>query len=133
MHLTFIDVNGEKAPVQPSRLFIGSANGGGVCLASRPGPLVVGEGIESTLSAATKLPSHGSVWAALSAAGMAAFKLPQQPGELVIAVDADHAVRRAGRLLGERATSKGWHVFWAEPPDGADWNDVLKQEVGALT
>lgn len=126
MHLTFIDANGEKAPVQPPRLFIGSANGGGVCLASRPGPLVVGEGIESTLSAAAKLPDHGQVWAALSASGMAACQLPPEPGELVIAVDADRAGRIAGRALGERASSRGWRVFWAEPPDGLDWNDVLQ-------
>ncbi|MEP9350015.1 toprim domain-containing protein [Xanthobacter sp. KR7-225] len=126
LHLTFIDTNGEKAPVQPQRLFIGSANGGGVCLASGPGLLVVGEGIESTLSAATKLPDHGPVWASLSASGMAAFELPPQPGELVIAIDADRAGRNAGRALGQRATSQGWRVFWAEPPDGLDWNDVLQ-------
>ncbi|MFG1383727.1 DUF7146 domain-containing protein [Xanthobacter versatilis] len=126
LHLTFIDANGTKAPGQPARLFIGSAHGGGVCLASRPGPLVVGEGIESTLSAATKLPDHGPVWAALSASGMAAFQLPPKPDDLVIAIDADHAGRNAGRALGERASSRGWRVFWAEPPDGLDWNDVLQ-------
>lgn len=47
LHLTFLNANGTKAPVQPSRLFVGSAHGGGVCLASRPGPFVGGEGIES--------------------------------------------------------------------------------------
>jgi len=126
LHLTFIDANGVKAPVQPSRLFIGSAHGGGVCLAAGPGPLVVGEGIESTMSAAAKLSQHGPVWAALSASGMAAFQLPPKPDDLVIAINADRAGRKAGRALGEPASSQGWRVFWAEPPDGLDWNDVLQ-------
>ncbi|WP_247658492.1 toprim domain-containing protein [Aquabacter sp. L1I39] len=46
----------------------------------------------------------------------------------MIAIDADRAGRKAGRVLGERASSLGWHVFWAEPPDGLDWNDVLQRQ-----
>ncbi|MFG1464198.1 toprim domain-containing protein [Xanthobacter sp. DSM 24535] len=127
-HLTFIGADALKAPIEPPRLFVGSPGGGGVCLSIGPGPTVIGEGIESTLSAARMLPGHGTVWAALSASGMAMFRLPDSAGQLVIAVDADQVGRDAGHVLGKRALAMGWHVSWAEPPDGLDWNDVLQDK-----
>ena len=126
VHLTYLTAEGAKAPVQPVRRFVGKPHGGAARLNQRPGALVVGEGIESTLSAAAGLSGHdGSTWAALSAPGMAALALPPNPGTLILAVDADDAGRAAGRALGNRATAAGWAVEWLEPPDGQDWNDVL--------
>jgi DNA primase len=66
-----------------------------------------------------------SVWASLSAHGVAALELPKEPGDLVIATDGDDAGREAGEKLGQRAAAQGWKVSLMPAPDGKDWNDVL--------
>ena len=125
VELTYLTDDGAKAAVQMVRRFVGKPGGGGACLHRGPGPLVIGEGLESTASSLRMLPEHGDAWAALSASGMAAFILPPAPHRLVIAIDADPAGREAGTALGDRALATGWTVDWFEPPDGLDWNDVL--------
>ena len=129
VEFTYLSPDGRKAGCTPARWYVGKPAGGGVCLKRGHGPHVVGEGIESTMSALRFLPEAGPTWAATSAPNMAAFNLPPGPGQLIIALDADRAGREAGRVLGDRAISMNWDVQLFEPPvDGWDWNDFLIRE-----
>lgn len=81
----------------------------------------------------SRLPRYGvnfarrfTVWAALSAAGMAGLRLPDGiPHKLTIAPDGDTAGREAAHKLAERASALGWSVSLLPAPDGRDWNDIL--------
>lgn len=88
--------------------------------------LVVAEGVETALSLSSGLLSGSvSIWAALSASGVASLVLPRKPGRLLVAVDGDAAGLRASNILAERAKADGWEVALAQAPVGQDWNDVL--------
>jgi len=129
IHRTYLLPNGDaKATVSPAKMMLGATAGGAVHLSTgnHCGPLVVAEGIETALSLGSGLiPSHGSIWAALSASGMAKLVLPNREGSLIVAMDGDAAGRHAGLELAQRADALGWTVSLLEAPDGRDWNDVL--------
>ncbi|WP_272007831.1 DUF7146 domain-containing protein [Roseovarius sp. ZX-A-9] len=121
------------------KLMLGRTRGGAVRLTDGAGPLVIGEGIESTLSAFLL---HGvptaRAWAALSTSGLRGLRLPTASPSglaethgpsLILAIDGDAAGRAAGRDLAQRATGLGWHVGIMDPGDGIDWNDRLMMEV----
>jgi hypothetical protein len=126
---TFLSVDGsQKASFNKPRLFLGGAAGGAV----RLGPvspdieLVIGEGIESTLSYMQMMGLPG--WAALSACGIAKLVLPPEARRIVIAADNDKngvglkAARRAAR----RWCGEMRRVRVDLPPvPGIDWNNVL--------
>jgi hypothetical protein len=82
VHATYLQLDSDliarKAPVEPVRKSFGPIGGGAVRLGEigNDGALVVGEGIETTLSVALSLGYPG--WAALSAGGIAALVLPPQ-------------------------------------------------------
>lgn len=99
----------------------------------RPGvELVVGEGIESTLSAA--LPCGLPAWAALSAPGIEKLVLPFDATRVVIAADNDTNGRgqRAAHDAAARWLAEGRHVRVATPPQpGTDFNDVLSGHTAA--
>ena len=100
-----------------------------VRLATEDTPLlIVGEGIESTLSFAQMERRLANVWAALSTAGLKNLRLPREPGLLIIAQDGDTPGREAAQALAARAYVMGWHVKLADPGDGKDFNDLLKAE-----
>ena len=95
-------------------------------------PLVIGEGIESALSAA-KIAGDLPAIAAINASNMAA--LPDVPpcSEAIVAGDRDEskAGQRAAKELAQRLANKDEErvVRIALPPHtGEDWNDVLKEE-----
>jgi len=126
---TFLAINGsQKATFHKPRLFLGLATGGAVRLGT-PHPrieLVVGEGIESTLSYMQMHSLPG--WAALSACGIKNLILPPEVRRVVIAADND------GNGIGSRgalAAARRWggemrQVRIDMPPElGTDWNDVL--------
>lgn len=103
--------------------------GGAVRLCNDAGPLVVGEGLESTLSLLCGLwKGPATVWAALSTSGMRKLCLPTEPGKLVIAMDGDKPGREAGHALAHRANGLGWQVSLFSAPEGRDFNDVLTAE-----
>ena len=128
VHRTYLRADGTgKADVDPNRAMLGAVAGGAVRLTATQGPLVVAEGIETALSlnyGLLGLPA--TIWAALSASGMTALRLPAQPGRLTIATDGDAPGKAAGHALATRADALGWQVSLLPAPDGYDWNDVVR-------
>lgn len=128
VHRTYLRAEGTgKAEVEPPKAMLGAALGGAVRVADGQGPLVVAEGIETALSLSSGLlRGPATVWAALSAPGMAGLRLPGGiPHRLTIAPDGDTAGRDAARKLADRASALGWTVSLLPAPDGRDWNDIL--------
>ena len=134
VHRTFLTANGSsKAPISRVRMMLGKCAGGAVRLATVTAELVVGEGVESSLSvqAATGRPA----WAALSAGGIEALVLPDLPLalEIVIAADHDEVGLRAAYAAAEKWTQEGRTVRIAVPPQpGADFNDMAAEETAAV-
>jgi hypothetical protein len=136
VHRTYMRPDGTgKARIEPAKAMLGATAGGAVRLTCGPGPLLIGEGIESSLSARILLGDLTvSAWAALSTSGMRGLRLPKvgESGKmgrgrpsLILAVDGENAGREAGRELAERAFGLGWQVGILDPGDGADFNDRL--------
>jgi hypothetical protein len=127
VHRTFLRPDGlGKADIDPARAMLGAVAGGAVRLADGPSRLVVGEGIESTLSLACGLLGEpATLWAALSTSGLRGLRLPAQSGRLTIACDGDGPGRDAARNLAERAHGLGWQVGTIDPGTGRDFNDIL--------
>lgn len=127
IHRTYMRPDGSgKADVNPSKAMLGAAAGGAVRLAQAEGPLLVAEGIETALSLSCGLLARpATIWAALSAPGIAALRLPDRPHRLTIASDGDQAGREAAHKLAERAHALGWQVSLLPAPEGRDWNDIL--------
>jgi hypothetical protein len=132
VHRTYLAVPGVKAPVDQQKAMLGPVRGGATRLIDVPGPLVVAEGIETTLSLGDSLRRlDPRLWAALSASGVAGLVLPPQPGELVIGPDSGRAGMGAADTLARRAHAAGWTVKILPPPgDGIDWNDKAREMAG---
>ena len=89
--------------------------------------LILGEGIESTLSAmqAADLPG----WACLSTSGLRGVILPNLPiaSDVTIAADNDKAGIEAANEAAERLRGEGRTVRIALPPEpGTDFNDLIQ-------
>jgi hypothetical protein len=128
VHRTYLHPDGRgKAGLDGAdKMMLGATAGGAVRLSGGPGRLVVGEGIESTLSLACGLLDGPlTLWAALSTSGLRGLRLPARPGRLTIASDGDKPGREAAHVLAERAHAMGWQVGILDPGTGADWNDIL--------
>jgi phage/plasmid primase-like uncharacterized protein len=126
---TFLATDGsQKASFHEPRLFLGVAGGGAARLGQlRPDvELVIGEGIESTLS---YMQLHGLPgWAALSANGIANLVLPPAARRIVIAADNDEngVGWRKSLAAARRWAFENRQVRIHMPPiPGDDWNDVL--------
>ena len=98
--------------------------------------LVVGEGLETTLAAATRLRHGGApltpAWAALTADALG--RLPVLPGveRLILLIDHDEAGRAAGRQCTDRWRRAGRSVVRLMPSTpGEDFNDLILREVAA--
>ena len=134
VHRTYLRPDGSgKAEVEPNKMMLGVVMGGAVVAADGQGPLVVAEGIETALSLSSGLlRAPATIWAALSAAGVAGLRLPDcQPHRLTIAPDGDTAGREAAHKLAERASALGWIVSLLPAPDGRDWNDIIRMKGAA--
>lgn len=131
IHRAYLALDGRgKAAVTPDKMMLGATAGGAVRMTHGPGHLLIGEGIESTLSAFI-LRGDPSVtaWASLSTSGMRGLQLPPQAGRLMVAPDGDKAGRAAAFVLAERASRIGWEVSILDLPDSTDLNDLLRDEV----
>jgi phage/plasmid primase-like uncharacterized protein len=109
-----------------NRRMLGRAAGGAVRLASAAETLLIGEGLETCLSAmqATEMPA----WAALSTSGLVALVLPPIVKNVVILTDND--VNGAGEWAARKAAqcwlAEGRRVRIALPPEpGTDMADLL--------
>jgi hypothetical protein len=133
VHRTYLRLNGSgKAEAEPAKAMLGATAGGAVRLTDGPGPLLVAEGIETALAAwCLRGDATARAWAALSASGLRALRLPSQPGRLCIAADGDAPGMAAAHALAQRAHGLGWQVTIAQPPAGHDWNDVLQGKAAA--
>jgi Toprim domain len=94
--------------------------------------LVVGEGLETTLAAATRIPYHGAplqpAWSAVSSGGLS--RLPVLPGIERLIVLVDHDANGEGQAAAERCrerwTRAGRTVVRLTPKrTGADFNDLV--------
>ena len=134
VHKTFLRPDGSgKAdlPKPEQRESCGILASGAVRLASHcvGKPLVIGEGLESTLSAMALFDLPG--WAALNAGGIVALDLPDEVRKVTISADNDASgVGYAAALSAcERWQGEGRHVEILMPPNaGDDFNDILFQE-----
>ena len=128
VHRIYLDRSGAgKANVDPVKASLGSTAGGAVRLLAEPsgGPLLVGEGIESTAAAMVLFDLPG--WAALGTGGLRNVELPRCIRDVVIAADKDFdgAGQLAAAALAERLEAEGREVEIQLPPFVGDWNDVL--------
>lgn len=131
LHVTFIK-DGRKITLNPAKKTFRSERGlegGAIRLCDHNGSLGIAEGIETAL-AAQKI--HGvPTWAAMTANGMRAFRIPNDIIELCIFADQDASFTglQAAYALAFRAKKQGVdvHVYAPEKMD-TDWNDVLIEQ-----
>ena len=131
VHRIYLDRSGAgKANVDPVKASLGSTAGGAVRLAdgavrlAEPsgGPLLVGEGIESTAAAMVLFDLPG--WAAIATSGLTAIELPEHVIDVVIAADRDAGGLQAAAALARRLEAEGRDVEIRRPHKG-DFNDAL--------
>lgn len=124
IHRTFLTKNGSgKAPVEPNRMMLGSCRGGAVRLAPITNALMVGEGIETCISA-MQAAGHPA-WAALSTSGLRTLNLPTEVREVTILADGDEAGESAATHAARRWVRENRIVRIAWPGEGIDFNDLL--------
>jgi putative DNA primase/helicase len=128
VHRTYLAVDARgKAPVTPAKMSLGPIGGGAVRFAPVGPHLLIGEGIESTLSA--MLSSGVPGWAGLSAGGIRGMALPPVPNAATVTIvaDRDPVGIAAAEDAAARWTLEGRVVRVAVPPNGYDdWNDCLQ-------
>lgn len=118
-----------KAPVVSNKMMLGLSRGGAIRLGEPDDFLMVGEGIETCLSAlaATCLPA----WAGMSASGMAALELPSRIKGVIVLADGDERGESVANQCARRWTRQGKKVRIARPPKGKDFNDLLIDNLSA--
>jgi Toprim domain/DNA polymerase family A/CHC2 zinc finger len=92
--------------------------------------LVIGEGLETTLAAATRVPYRGALlqpaWAAVSADLLSKLPILDGVGRLIVLVDHDAAGQAAAACCAGRWTCAGRTVVKLTPKrTGADFNDLV--------
>lgn len=134
-HLTFLRPDGKAkadlAHLKGSRMVCGEHVGGFIRLGRFADAVVIGEGVETTLSASEACGLPGL--AAINSANLRALVLPSSVRRVVIAHDRD--AKGVGELsadaLAQRLWADGVRVDLLAPPDGfKDWNDCA--QAGAL-
>jgi putative DNA primase/helicase len=124
IHRTFLHRNGgSKAPINPQKMMLGPCGGGAIFLADPADTLMIGEGIESSLSG--MLGSNQAAWAALSTSGLRGLDLPKGVVDVIVLADGDEAGEAAARYCALRWKGEGRRVRIARPPMGMDFNDML--------
>lgn len=116
-----------------TRSIMGTQKGMGVALGVPGATMVVGEGIETTLSA-MRLMSEPFGIATLSASNMPTLGIPPFVRHVIVAQDADEAGRDAAmNLLSNlvRLRSVSGDIRWWDGPKGWDANDELLKRRGS--
>jgi hypothetical protein len=128
IHRTWLSHDGRgKAPVSPNKMMLGPCKGGAVRLSKLGNPLLIGEGIETTL-AAMQATGHAG-WAALSTSGLRALELPADAHQVIILADGDVAGEAAAIAAAKRWTAEGRDIRIAAAPAGSDFNDLLHDSI----
>jgi hypothetical protein len=127
IHRTWLAHDGRgKAPVAQPKMSLGPVAGGAIRLApfDPSQPLMIGEGIETCLSA---MMSGGQAWSAISAGNLArSLRLPPAARDVVILADNDPAGERSVNAAVIRWRAEGRRVRIARPPPPFnDFNDLL--------
>jgi len=124
IHRTFLSRDGtSKAPLENTKMMLGPCRGGIVRLGGVGNVLLIGEGIETCLSAMQA--TGRRTWVALSSSGLRALVLPDDERDIVILADADRAGEAAAKDAAHRWVLEGRRVRIARPPPGQDFNDML--------
>jgi hypothetical protein len=124
IHRTYLRRDGSgKAPIEPQRMDLGPTRSSSIRLSPVADQLIIGEGIETTLSAMQACGLPG--WAAGSAIALRRFMLPNEVRSLIIVADGDDAGRAAARAAATAWMDEGRHVRIAQSPQGTDFNDLL--------
>ena len=124
IHRTYLARDGGgKASIDPQKMMLGPCRGGAVRLAEPGDVLMVGEGVETCLSAmqATGHPA----WAALSTSGLRALDLPRGVRDVIVLADGDETGEAAAKDCARRWKREARRVRIARPPTGMDFNDLL--------
>jgi len=127
----YLTASGEKAPVHPAKRTNKAVEGWAERSAVRlPGkaPIILCEGIVTALSLAQA--TGQETWACLGISNMAKAPLPEG-AEVIVARDGDIPGSPAdGQMERTLATLKdrGFIALLASPPEGHDFNDVLRDE-----
>jgi DNA polymerase len=111
-------------------------NRGVVKLMPIAGTLVLGEGLETVLAAASRIPYDDvplqPAWAALSADVLGSFPIIAGVERLIILVDHDNAGLTAATMCEERWTRAGRTVVRLTPErPGADFNDLVLEDLAS--
>ena len=132
VHRTFLARNGGgKAPVDPAKMMLGPCRGGLVRLDEPGAVLMVGEGIETCLAAMQA--TGNAAWSALSTSGLRSLDLPHDIREVIVLADGDEPGEGAAQDCARRWKREGRRVRIARPPQGMDFNDLLKGRHPAFT
>lgn len=131
IHRTFLRIDGRgRAPLTDGKMMLGPCAGGAVRFACASEELAIAEGIETALS--YQQMTGQPTWAALSAAGIKALRLPEIVRRVVIAADRGEAGERAAHEAAERFASEGRQAEIVLPPSGcSDFNDALQAREAA--
>lgn len=129
VHRTYLTAAGsDKASLSPNKMMLGPIKGGAVRLSPPGSKLLLAEGIETALSCfyATNIPT----WSCLSTSGMVDVVVPpiEITQDILICADGDGAGERAAQKLAERLVKDGYAVRISTPPQGQDFNDMLREE-----
>lgn len=126
IHRTYLCRDGRgKANVDPAKASKGPIRGGAIMLhAPATGrPLVVGEGIESSLSAGRMI--GAPAWAAIAAGNVKHITPPAGAREIIIAADPDPVGQREAWAAADAWRAVGRRVRVATPDTaGQDFNDL---------
>lgn len=123
VHRTYLRSDGTgKAPVEPSKMMLGTVQGGAVRLADAIDHVAIAEGIET--AAAVQIRTGMPTWAALSAGGIEAIQLPRRVRTIVIAADGDARGREAASKAAGRLSRQGRRVEVLCAPEGQDFADL---------
>ena len=132
VHRTFLARDGGgKAPVDPAKMMLGPCRGGAVRLGEPGAVLMVGEGIETCLAAMQA--TGNAAWAALSTSGLRSLDLPRDVRDVIVLADGDEPGEAAAQDCARRWKREGRRVRIARPPQGMDFNDLLKARNPSFT
>jgi putative DNA primase/helicase len=127
VQVTLLSAHGiAKAALATPRRVIGKLLGGAVRIAEAHTELVIGEGVETMLSASVVF--GAPAWAALSADNLGRIALTLPLDRLIIAADDDDAGARAAASLRARMSAATRVEIEPAPSGFNDWNDWARAQ-----